>query len=76
MMLHELTGTFDRVKLIKISSKYAQYLDSQPSPFVDKPSELPNGTIGRWDSCPIVVDDTIDRDFEIVWKNNKEIEYD
>lgn len=70
-MLHELTGTLDRVKLIKISSKYAQYLDSQPSPFVNKPSELPSGTIGRWESCRIEVDDTIDCDYEIVWKDNE-----
>lgn len=71
MMLHELTGALDRVKLIKISSKYAQYLDSQPSPFVNKPSELPSGTIGRWDSCPIEVDDAIHGDFEIVWKDDE-----
>lgn len=72
-MFYELTGTLDRVKLIKISSKCAQYIDSQPSPFVGKPSELSNGVIGRWESCPIEVDDTIDGDYEIVWKDNEMI---
>lgn len=70
-MLHELISTLDRVKLIKISSKYAQYLQSQPSPFVDRPSELSGGLIGRWDAYPIEVDDTIDGDYEIVWKDNE-----
>ncbi len=71
MMLHELISTLDQVKLIKISSKYAQYLESQPSPFVAKPYELPNGVIGRWDSCPFEIDDTIDGDYEIVWKDEE-----
>ena len=64
-------GSLDKIKLIKVSSKCMKYLDSQPSSFVDVPSELSDGVIGRWDSCLIEVDDTIDGYYKVVWKDNE-----
>jgi hypothetical protein len=59
------------VEKIKISPKCAEYLDSLPSPFVDKPEDFPkDGTIGYWDAFLIEVDDTVKGDYEIVWKEN------
>jgi hypothetical protein len=64
-------STRDKVEKFKISPKLASYLYSLPSPFIEKPEELPSGTVGYWDAIPIEVDNTIKGDYEIVWKENQ-----
>ena len=67
---YDLGSTLDKVEKVKISSKHAKYLDSLPSPFCDAFEKRLDGIVGRWDSTPIEVDDTIEGDIEIVWKEN------
>ena len=58
----------DRVEKIKVSPRIAEYLTSFPSPLIERPEELSDGIIGQWDSIPIEVDDVIERDYEIIWR--------
>lgn len=62
--------TSDHINKIKISSKCAKHLFSLPSPFIDKSEVFLNGTVGVFDSIPIEVDDTIEGDYEIIWKES------
>ena len=60
----------DRVEKIKVSPRIAEYLTSFPSPFIEKLEEFSDGIIGQWDAIPIEVDDVIEKDYEIIWKEN------
>ena len=67
-MEYDLAGSLDKVEKIKITSQYAKRLESMPSPFLDKQTELINGTIGRPNCIPIEIDDSIEENIEIMWK--------
>lgn len=63
--------TEPRPKKIKIASKVAHYLDSLPSPFVDRPANMPEGTVGYCESTPIEIDDDIENEYyELVYEEN------
>jgi hypothetical protein len=67
-MEYDLAGALDKVEKIKITSQYAKRLESIPSPFLYKPIEPLNGTIGCLHGVPIEVDDSIEENIEIIWK--------
>lgn len=75
MSLHmecNLASILDKVEKIKITSQYAERFESIPSPFVSKPIEPLNGTIGCLYGVPIEVDDSIEENIEIIWKENNQ----
>lgn len=48
-------------KMVKITSRFAEYLNKQGVEFAEIPDELPKDVIvGRYDYIPIEIDDTID----------------
>ena len=63
-------STYDRIEKIKVSPSVAEYLTSSPSPFIEKLEEFSDGIIGKWDSIPIEVDNVIEKDYKIIWKEN------
>lgn len=56
-------------KMVKITSKFAAYLDNQGVEFTDIPDDLPeDAVIGQFDSIPIEIDDTIENEYyELVY---------
>lgn len=67
MMWDEIEQTHP--KMIKITSKFADYLDKQtPIAWVEETNELlDEGTVGQFESIPIEIDDTIENDYELVY---------
>jgi hypothetical protein len=70
MMWDEIDKT--NPKMIKMTSKFADYIDSQGVEFTDIPDDLPEGgVIGQFDSIPIEIDDTIENEYyELVYEEN------
>lgn len=56
-------------KMVKITSKFASYLDTQNVEWMEILDELPKGvTTGRFDSIPIEIDDSITNEYyELVY---------
>ena len=71
-MEYDLADVLDKVEKIKITSQYAERFESMPSPFVHKPIEPLSGTIGCLHGVPIEVDDSIEENIEIIWKENNQ----
>lgn len=70
MMWDEIDKT--NPKMIKMTSRLADYLDNQGVEFTDAPDDLPEGgVIGQFDSIPIEIDDTIENEYyELVYEEN------
>ena len=71
-MSNDIHSANDHIKKIKITSKFASYLDGLTSPFVEKPKEPPKDAIvGQFTSVHMEIDDTIeDEYYEIVYEKN------
>lgn len=54
-------------KKIKVSSSLFNYMSSLPSPFQDRPKDIPDGKLGYFTGIPIEVDDEIDGHYEFVY---------
>lgn len=56
-------------KMVKITSKFAEYLDNQGVEVTETSDELPeDGIIGQFDSISIEIDDTIENEYyELVY---------
>ena len=56
-------------KMVKMTSKFADYLSNQGVEFADVSDELlKDGVIGQFDSIPIEIDDTIENEYyELVY---------
>lgn len=57
-MEYDLASALDKIEKIKITSQYAKRFESTPSPFLGK-------------QVPIEVDDSIEENIEIIWKENQ-----
>jgi hypothetical protein len=70
MMWDEIEKT--NPKMIKMTSRFADYLDNQGVEFTDALDDLPEGgVIGQFDGIPIEIDDTIENEYyELVYKEN------
>ena len=67
MMWDEIEET--NPKMVKITSRFAEYLNGQDVEFVESPDEFPeDGIVGQFTGIPIEIDDTIENEYyELVY---------
>ena len=54
-------------KAIKVTTAFAEYLKATTPPLPERPGNLANGIVGRFDGVPIEIDDEIDGPYEFVY---------
>ena len=54
-------------KALKVTTAFAEYLIATTPPLPERPDGFIDGTVGRFDSTPIIIDDEINGLYEFVY---------